>query len=64
MNHPIDLVRLLYQFDPKIEDSRVIATVRAVFDKMPSVKTLSVWKARLRKEGIDIPDRRKNEQEG
>lgn len=60
--NPIDFVRLLYEFRPNLTDWTVIIIVGMVFFTIPSSKTLSVWKSRLRKRGIFIPDRRKRKE--
>ena len=55
----INLVEAIYQVDPAIDDWRLIEAIHAVFGgRPPSMKTLSVWKARLRKKGVLIPDKR------
>ena len=55
----INLVEAVYKANPNATDETVRHVVDWVFEKMPSNKTVSVWKARLRKKGVDIPDRRK-----
>jgi len=64
----IAFVEALYRFDPNISDLKMRILVGAMFgsnfiatqmDWIPSDDTLSVWKARLRKKGVEIPDRRK-----
>ena len=55
----INLVEAIYKVNPEISDDRLAATLQNVYGgELPSVKTISVWKARLRKKGILIPDRR------
>ena len=60
--NPIDFVRLLYVFRPGIADLRVRLFVGIMFPSTPSRKTLSVYKARLRKKGVYIPDKRKKKE--
>jgi len=62
----IAFVEHLYRFNPEFRDWQIIsmleaATVKSVNDARHfiSKKTLSVFKARLRKKGIEIPDQRK-----
>ena len=53
------VVRMLYQEDAEIENEEVIRIVSEFFNCLPmSMKALSVYKARLRAEGMFIPDKR------
>ena len=55
----INFVEAVYKNNPSIEDRFLAATVQNVFGGIaPSLKTISVWKARLRKKGVLIPDKR------
>jgi len=69
--NPIDFVKLLYEFKPDLSDDYVLHltdqmanAINGVPFHVPSYsrKTLSVWKARLRKRGVYIPDRRKRKE--
>jgi len=66
--YPIQLVEFLYDFNPDIPDLSVAYVVKSVCYPMwqhtpvrKQRKTISVWKARLRKRGVYIPDRRRKE---
>ena len=55
----INLVETIYRLYPDIEDVDILNALCCVFGRRPpSAKTLSVWKARLRKKGVLIPDKR------
>jgi len=63
----IDFVESIYRLKPNIKDQDVIALV-SIFHQgsqgrignWPTMKTLSAWKSRLRKKGLQIPDLRHN----
>ena len=58
-NH-IAFVEHLYRFYPNFSDSQILCMVNIAFNETNTTKnTLSVWKARLRKRGLDLPDKRK-----
>ena len=57
----INFVEAIYQANPRLNDYDVQQAVGIVFGTEPTLKTVSVWKARLRAKGVDIPDRRKKE---
>ena len=55
----INLVEAIYENNPDISDVNLIGAVWSVFGgDRPSLKTVSVWKARLRGKGVEIPDMR------
>jgi hypothetical protein len=68
---PIGFLRMIYEFNPSLSDAQVQQLINTMFCYMPgysghyspTLTTISVWKARLRKEGLKIPDRRKRKPE-
>jgi len=71
----INLVEAIYKARHDISDYAVRTIVGIVeagwipedviaFASMPSEKTLSVWKASLRKKGVQIPDKRRRKEKG
>jgi hypothetical protein len=67
---PIDFVKVLYEFKPDIDNLKILNLLSVMFSESsnviqcswyPSAKSLSVWKARLRKRGVYIPDRRRKD---
>jgi hypothetical protein len=55
----INLVEQIYRANPNIEDEALGLNLWHIAGYEPSLGTIQVWKTRLRKRGIDIPDRRK-----
>ena len=54
-----DVVERYYEFMPTISDIHVLDLVELLTGHMPSRETLGVWKARIRRNGVSIPDRRR-----
>lgn len=69
--NPIDLLRALYQLNPNLSNTRAVLILEIFFTERPDhlyltekdvrrrMNALSTQKARLRKEGLNIPDLRK-----
>jgi len=55
----INLVEELYRINLQATDETIILIVYLVVGHKPSRGTIQVWKARLRKRGVPIPDRRR-----
>ena len=55
---PIDIVMVVYRVNPQVADDKVMDIVEAATGVRPSAKTVSVWKARVRKRGVVVPDLR------
>jgi hypothetical protein len=51
-----NVARAIYMERPDISDYWLSNALHAVFGELPTAKTIAVWKSRLRKEGIDIPN--------
>lgn len=54
-----DFVERIYEFNLMISDIHVLDLVKLLTGHMPSRETLGVWKARIRRNGVSIPDRRR-----
>lgn len=54
----INIIEAIYRTKPEVKDEVIRDVTFAIFGKAVSLKTLSVWKSKLRKEGVRIPDRR------
>ena len=54
----INIISAIYRTIPEVKDEVLRDITYMLFRKAVSKKTLSVWKAKLRKEGVRIPDRR------
>lgn len=49
------VAKAIYKAVPATSDYRMKNVIYMIFDVTPTDKTLSVWKSRLRKAGINIP---------
>lgn len=58
-----NVVRAIYAERPDISDYWLCNAIYSVFRETPTLKTISVWKSKLRKEGIKIP-RKNDDKEG
>ena len=55
----INLVEQIYRANPMIADDTIIGVIHWIFGEKPSRGTVQVWKTKMRKKRIAIPDRRK-----
>jgi len=55
----IEFVEHLYRFNLEFTDGQILCMLDHAYGSNVAIKTLSVWKAKLRKKGLKIPDRRK-----
>ena len=57
----INFVEHLYRYDINFSDIQIENMLFYAYEFVVSRRTLSVWKVRLRKKGLLIPDSRKKE---
>ena len=55
----IHLIEQLYRTNPNVEDETIILILRLIGNYEISQGTIQVWKTKMRKKRIAIPDRRK-----
>jgi len=59
----IDFVEHLYRFNPNFTDIQIMGMLSYAYNQWTGGVSISVWKAKLRKKGLKIPDLRKKKGE-